>query len=175
MIGSPAHSLSAEQAFVRLVQQHQKMVWRYLRYLGCEATQAEDLVQETFLRAWRSGFEERAPAATAAWLRTVARNLLIDRGRRARIRPVLRDLEEADHEWAQYDGDHDARGYREALRACLDRLGSRARLALSLFYAQGQSPEAIAETMSIRAGGVKTLLHRTREALRSCIEGRLGS
>ena len=56
-----------------LVDQHQADVWRYLRYLGAEASDADDLTQETFLAVSRSKFEQRTPAETAGYLRTAAR------------------------------------------------------------------------------------------------------
>ena len=175
MIEPRARTRTAEASFVRLVRTHQAGLWRYLRFLGCDPAQAEDLVQEAFLRVWRGSFEERSPAATASYLRTVARNLVIDQARRKKVRPALRDLDEADAVWDEYEGDDDARGYRDALKLCLERLGSRARLALNLFYREGRSREDIGATMGIKAGGVKTLLHRTREVLRTCIEERIGA
>jgi DNA-directed RNA polymerase specialized sigma24 family protein len=59
----------------QLVRMHQASVWRYLRYLGASAELADDLTQETFLQLLRAPFVEQSPASTAAWLRTVARNL----------------------------------------------------------------------------------------------------
>ena len=65
-----------------MVREHHADVWRYLRYLGAGAADADDLTQETFLAVARSRFEERSPAQTAGYLRTVARNQLLMARRR---------------------------------------------------------------------------------------------
>jgi len=84
-----------------LVRGHQAGVWRYLRFLGCEPDEADDLVQETFLAVLRDGFEERSPGQTAAYLRTVARNRLLMARRKDRSRPAAVDLEAAEAVWAR--------------------------------------------------------------------------
>ena len=159
-----------ERHFVRLVQEHQAGVWRYLRFLGCDEEQASDLTQETFLRLWRSGFEERDTPRTRVFLRRVARNLTIDAARRARVRPAFSDLDEVEPAWAASLGDDDGEGYRRALRACFGELTERTQLALRLLYREQQSRLEIARTLTMTADGVKTLLRRAREALRTCIE-----
>src|SRR5437867_2915957 len=68
----------------RLVRDHQAGLWRYLRVLGCTASQAEDLTQETFLAVLQKPFQEFSTRATAAYLRQVARNLFISSRRRAK-------------------------------------------------------------------------------------------
>ena len=50
-----------EHDVIRLVQQHQAEVWRYLRFLGATAELADDLTQETFLQLLRAPFEDRGP------------------------------------------------------------------------------------------------------------------
>ncbi len=61
----------------RIIRDHQSGVWRYLRSLGCDLPLAEDLTQETFLAVLQKPFDDYHPAATAAYLRRVARNLLM--------------------------------------------------------------------------------------------------
>ena len=51
-----------------LIRKYQHGIWRYLRVLGCEASLAEDITQETFLRVIRKGFEQYNEAATAGYL-----------------------------------------------------------------------------------------------------------
>ena len=75
--------------FEQLVQAHQREVWRYLRFLGASAAEADDLTQETFLEVWRKPFVEHNERASAAYLRTVARNRFLmgvrSRGRKPRL------------------------------------------------------------------------------------------
>ncbi len=167
---SPVPERLDEARFLGLVKSHQAGLWRYLRYLGCGADEADDYVQETFLRVWRRPFIDAGPAAATSYLRTVARNLFFDAARRAKVRPAIVDLEAADEAFAGYERDDGGEGYRAALRACLGRLADRARRALALFYGEERPREAVGAALGMTADGVKTLLRRAREALRECIE-----
>jgi RNA polymerase sigma-70 factor (ECF subfamily) len=158
-----------------LVRAHQAGVWRYLRFLGCDPTEADDLVQETFLAVLRSGFEIRSPAETAAYLRTVARNRLLMARRKARSAPPSVDLEAAEAVWARMAGDDGLDDYLVALEDCLERAVSpRVRRALDLRYRQRASRAEIAEKLELAVEGVKTLLRRARAALRDCVQRKLG-
>jgi RNA polymerase sigma-70 factor (ECF subfamily) len=165
---TPEHlPLSPEE----LVRRHQADVWRYLRYLGCDAVEAEDLTQETFLAVLRSPFEQRSPVETAAYLRRVARNQLLMLRRRQGREPALAELTAAENVWAGViiEGRFDP--YLAALEECLKSvIAPRAREAVAMHYSDGASREAIATALKMTTDGVKTLLRRTRAALRECIE-----
>ena len=65
-----------------LVRRYQATVWRYLRYLGADPAEADDLTQETFFAVAKSSFQSRSPDETAAYLRKAARNQLLMARRR---------------------------------------------------------------------------------------------
>ena len=92
-----------EQDVIRLVREHQTEVWRYLRYLGATAELADDLTQETFLQLLRAPYEDRGPAARAAWLRTVARNLFVKSFRRPPF--ALAELDTIEAAWTGFARD----------------------------------------------------------------------
>lgn len=148
---------------------HRLEVWRYLRFLGCEAHLADDLVQEAFLRAMRAPYVDRGPRARAAWLRAIARNLYLQQGRR----PEARGLEEAEEIWDSRCGGDGGDAYVLALRDCLTQLPPRLRQALGMRYAENASRDAIATRLALRADGVKSLLRRGRDLLRKCVERRV--
>ena len=157
-----------------LVRQHQTDVWRYLRFLGCDATEAEDLTQETFLAVLRSPLEQRSTGETAGYLRRVARNQLLMLRRRQGREPALAELSAAENVWeaATVDGRFDP--HLAALEDCLKSVvAPRAREAVAMHYADGASREGIAAALAMTADGVKTLLRRTRAVLRDCIERKL--
>ncbi|MEQ8789864.1 MAG: sigma-70 family RNA polymerase sigma factor [Pirellulaceae bacterium] len=156
-----------------LVQRHQADVWRYLRLLGCDDSLADDLTQETFLEVLRRKFEYRGRSAAGAYLRKVARNRLLMAVRKTRRGPTLEQIEAADAVWAETFGD-DGNEYLAALDDCLGQLDGRPAEVVELQYRQGLSREEIAERLTMKPEGVKTLLRRTREVLRRCIEGRVG-
>jgi len=158
-----------------LVRAHQAGVWRYLRFLGCDSTEADDLTQETFLVVLRKGFEVRSTAETGAYLRTVARNRLLMDRRKRRSQPEVVDLEAAEAVWAEVAGEDDMSGYLAALGECLKKAVSpRVRRALELQYRDKAGRAEIATELDLAVEGVKTLLRRARSALRECVQRRLG-
>src|SRR5215469_17981734 len=117
----------------RLVREHQAGVWRYLRVLGCPASEVDDLTQETFLAVLTKPFQDYNRHATAAYLRQVARNLFISSRRRAL--PVA-ELDEAEAAWSRWAAKDDGQELLAALRNCLQTLTARARQALDLRFAR---------------------------------------
>jgi len=157
-----------------LVQRHQTGVWRYVRFLGADATEADDLTQETFLALARAEFVERDERQTAGYLRVVARNQLLALRRKQHREISTVELEAADSVWAAAAGtDGSLAGYLDALRDCVEHLDGRARQAIDLHYRESAGREAIAAQLGMQADGVKTLLRRTRQVLRECIERKL--
>lgn len=164
----------------RLVQEHQAGVWRYLRVLGCDANEAEDLTQETFLAVLTKPFQDHHHAATAAYLRTVARNLLVTSRRKAARGPAVLGpaggesqaiaLAEADAAWRRWIGRDEGDDLLAALRSCLERLTPRARQALDLRYGHQATRAAIAAALDLTEDGAKNLLQRAKQQLRQCIE-----
>ena len=73
------------RAFERLVARHEKPVWNFLRRFVRDATTAEDLLQEVFLRVVKSADEWRGAAKFSTWLYTIARNLTASTTRAARF------------------------------------------------------------------------------------------
>lgn len=160
----------AQVDLAALVAEHQADIWRYLRYLGAESADADDLTQETFLAFHRATFAERSPVETAAYLRTVARNQLL-MFRRFQGREIdTVELEAAEQVWAETVERASMSGILETLADCLKAVDGRAREAINLFYREGLSRKAMAAAMEIKPEGVKTLLRRTRDVLRDCIE-----
>ncbi len=153
-----------------LVREHQADVWRYLRYLGAAASDADDLTQETFLALTRSQFMEQSEQQTAAYLRTVARNQLLMARRRQGREISTVELATAEQVWSQAIDPGGTTGFLAALAECLEQLESRVRAAIDGFYRDRLSREELAEKLDMKPDGVKTLLRRTREVLRKCIE-----
>jgi RNA polymerase sigma factor (sigma-70 family) len=83
------------EEFATLALSYLEDITAYARRLAADATDADDLVQATFERAFRSFEELRAPAACRAWLFRIARNLFIDSRRSTASRRDLRLVEDA--------------------------------------------------------------------------------
>ena len=175
-------TLADRQAkLVDLVRTYQAGLWRYVRFLGCEACEAEDLVQDTFLVAFQEEFEHRSAAETGSYLRTVARHRLLmlrrkQGGRCAATLLAPSDLDDAEAYWAEVAHDDGLDGYLSALRQCLDSaITPRVRRALEMQYAEEAIRDTIATALDLSVEGVKTLVRRAKATLRDCIQRRLGS
>ena len=173
--GMTAATADRQADMTALVQTHQTGVWRYLRFLGCDHAEADDLAQETFLAVFRKPFEVRSSHETAAYLRTVARNRMLMARRRAGNSPRAVDLDAAEAVWAQVAGEDGLDDYLVALGHCLEAAVSpRTRRALELQYRDRATRAEIAAELDLAIEGVKTLLRRARDVLRDCVERRLG-
>lgn len=157
----------------RLIESHQAGVWRYLRALGCDASLADDLTQETFLAVMRQPFQEISPAATAVYLRRTAYHLFVSHHRQARRQTTTAEIEEIDQTWTRWAGEDQGETLLSALRECLHELGSRARMALELRFQDRQSRANIAAALQITEDGAKNLMQRAKQTLRTCVEKKL--
>jgi RNA polymerase sigma-70 factor (ECF subfamily) len=172
MSPTPTQSAAGFDA-VRLIESHQAGVWRYLRAMGCEAALAEDLTQDTFLALLQRPFNDVSPAATSAYLRKTALNLLISHERRAgRVRAVD-NIELLDRTWSRWAGENDGEAVLDHLRGCLERLTPRARLALEMRFRGEHTRGEIAAALDISEHGAKNLMQRAKQQLRECIENKV--
>jgi RNA polymerase sigma-70 factor (ECF subfamily) len=157
-------------AVVRLVRRHQDEVWRYVRYLGASTELADDLVQDAFLQLLRAPFAERSDAETAGWLRTVVRNLYVRSFRRPPFEHA--ELDELESTWRVFAQDDGGDESLHHLRACVDGLSGRVRDVVRWHYEERCSRQTIGQRLGIGEDGVKSLLRRTRAALKTCVEQR---
>ncbi len=152
-----------------LVRRHQAEIWRYARFLGATDPQAEDITQETFLAALKQPPKSSELPAVRAYLRTIARNVYLVLLRRSSRQSEF-DLDAAEQIWAEThprDGGDDR---LSALDDCLAALDGRAKQVIDLAYRENQSRSAIAAKLEMTEDGIKSLLRRTRDVLRQCVE-----
>ncbi len=166
---------SSEQEARLLIQRHQTQLWRYLRFLGCEAEQAEDLTQESFLVFFEKPAAFREEVAVAPYLRGIARNLFLKALRQKARDPVLFDVEASEAAWEDFSREDEGTAYLDALKACLELLEGKQRAVIELRYQDGWSRARIGQEIGMGEQGVKSLLRRTRYLLRGCVEGKLGA
>ena len=154
------------------VNRHLRSVWRYLRMHGADHHEADDLVQEAFVTALRKGVLHLDPPAAQVFLRRAARFAFLHHLRDKRRDPELADA--VDALWDR-DAEHDGGEQLLAkLHGCLEQLEGRAKQAVQLSYGVGDCPRTarddVAQQLGLQPNGLKTLLQRTRQALRTCIE-----
>jgi len=161
---------TSDDTLAEVVRDHQVAIWRYLGALGCSASDAEELAVETFVVAYQRGFEPRSRAATATFLRRIARNLWLRR-RRAVQQDAVRFAEVVEELWQRDCGDG-GNELVDALRACVSELHGRAAQAVQLCYFEELPHERAAAQLGLKPNGLKTMLQRLRASLRQCVERR---
>jgi RNA polymerase sigma-70 factor (ECF subfamily) len=170
-----------EAAIRQLVRRHNQLLFRVARGILRDDAEAEDAVQETYVRAFAALDGFRGDAGLGTWLTRIAINVALGRLRRARPRADLAEAEAAAAAGAQVimlptaDPEAEAaRGQvRRLLERCLDELPEAFRLVVILRDVHGLSTEAAAEHLGIPPATARTRLHRGRRLLRSGIARRL--
>lgn len=155
------------EALRDLHDEHADGLWRYVMRLTHDRARAEDIVQETLLRAWRGAIGEGGQRPARAWLFTVARNLVIDDLRSARHRHELASEVVPEHPVAdRTDALFDSMLVSEALSA----LSPDHRTVVVKAYFGRATVAEIAADLKIPPGTVKSRLHYGLRALRLSLQ-----
>lgn len=146
------------------VKQFGPALYRLARAITGSPEAAEDIVQEVFIRGWRTHQRHGKPLP-AAWFYKVTRNLCIDHLRREtrRTQAEARRTPRQDPPARAFHDDHlDALAVKDALRS----LSERDQICIWLFYYGDWSLNAIAAALAISPAAVKTRVARARKRLR---------
>jgi len=150
-----------------LYDEHAGPLWRYALRLTRDASRAEDVVQETLLRAWQHpevmSDTERRPRA---WLFTVARNIIIDEQRSPRIRKAGGSLDESGAPEPSAPDEVDSALDRMLIADALAQMSAEHRAVIERSYYRGWTTAQIATDLDIAEGTVKSRLHYAVRALR---------
>jgi RNA polymerase sigma-70 factor (ECF subfamily) len=151
-----------------LYDAHAAPVWRYVVHLTGDRAAADDVVQETLLRAWRTPrILEQDPATTRSWMFTVARNLVIDDARSAHHRREIAVAETPDVVTADAT---DALFEAILIEEALATLSVDHRTVIVRAYYGGLPINEIATELDIPPGTVKSRLHYGLRALRLALQ-----
>ncbi|MRW93238.1 RNA polymerase sigma factor RpoE [Duganella sp. FT80W] len=165
-----------KQAFDLLVAKYQRRLMRLLSRIVHDPTEAEDVVQETFIKAYRALRHFRGDSAFYTWLYRIgintAKNFLATQGRRT---PTSTD---ADAEQAESfnDGEHlrdintpesmlASKQIAQTVNAAMDALPVDLRTAIALREIEGLSYEEISDIMACPIGTVRSRIFRAREVI----------
>nr|WP_202424500.1 RNA polymerase sigma factor RpoE [Duganella levis] len=165
-----------KQAFDMLVAKYQRRLMRLLSRIVHDPAEAEDVVQETFIKAYRALRHFRGDSAFYTWLYRIgintAKNHLATQGRRTLTSA------DADHEQAEgfNDGEHlrdintpesmlASKQIAQTVNAAMDALPVDLRTAIALREIEGLSYEEISDIMACPIGTVRSRIFRAREVI----------
>ena len=160
---------SKQRQFDALVRGYSGDLFRYAYWLCGEEALAQDLVQESFLRAWRSLDSLRETSAAKAWLITILRR------EHARLyerkTPQLVDVDEVEVAEDREALTPEGAGEDALIRAAMLKLDVKYREPLLMQVLGGFSCEEIARELNISSAAVMTQLFRARQKLKAILGG----
>jgi len=164
-----------DEAFTKLVEEHQTHVYNLCYRMLGEPEAAEDAAQESFLRAYQNLHRYDRNRSFATWLLSIAAHYCIDRLRRRKLSMFSIDEENDDGttfeiaDVASPDPEAESvkREERDRLHILLKGLDETDRAAVILRYWYDFSEIEIAESLRLTVSAVKSRLHRSRRALAS--------
>jgi len=158
----------SEPAFRQIFDQHSQPIFNYVRRMTRSGTEAEDIVQETFIRFWvsRDRFDPHRVKLTT-WLHRIAHNLCIDYFRRRQLQerqvPVQSDSQDSP------DTDYELSIRAAVVHKALMTLSERQRSAIVLCHYQNFSQHDAAHILGLSVDALESLLRRGRSKLKQIL------
>jgi RNA polymerase sigma-70 factor (TIGR02943 family) len=181
--------MSDNKVFKLWVDDYSDMLYRYsLRRLGDEEL-CKDLVQETFLAAWRNFANYKGEASVKNWLFTILRSRIADHFRSSHTRLVVNDIrtghndhtffDEQEHwkdgmypkEWmVNHSTEVEAKEFHRQFRSCTGKLKQVQSAVFVMKYVDGMESDEICKELEISPSNYWVLIHRAKVQLRACLE-----
>ncbi len=154
-------------SFDQIYDEYKTPIYNYVYHLVGDREQADDLTQDTFLKAFKALPKMDGSLKLSAWLYRIATNTAYDALRRRKLIAWL-PWQDLDHEPADVESadPQEIYGTTELVRAALRRMPQQYRSALLLYTQEGFSYSEIARTLNIAESGVKMYLSRARQSFR---------
>jgi RNA polymerase sigma-70 factor (ECF subfamily) len=162
---TPRHD---HEAFLRATMGAMELVYHLARRSVDRPEDAEDLVQETYLAAYRAWRDDRRPRRVEPWIATICLNLARSRARARARRPIEVSIENHDFRAPTVldpEGAAEAALDRRSLYGAMERLAAEQRVAITLVDLAGFTTAEAARAMGIPRGTVLSRVHRGRRAL----------
>lgn len=154
-----------------LIEAYGKRLFGLCLTLCGDRCSAEDLYQETWLRALQKFGSYRSDRPFEPWLTRICVNLYRDRLRRQKTQPVPLDFADSDEKTRFLEQiPEEAPPDYAALHEAIDRLPEKMRTVIILFYFHDLDEKATAAALGVPSGTVKSRLHHARERLRKELE-----
>ena len=163
----------ADGAFGELVDRYKDVVYGLVTRMVDDRSLADDLAQDVFLKVHRGLPYFRGEARLSTWIYRIALNVCTEaRARRPRELPLETesDGQRRSREPAVADTAFVDLELRDRLEKAIAQLPEQYRFLVAAHYLKGVQYEALAETLNIPLGTVKTHLHRAKRRLRELLE-----
>lgn len=161
------------EAFDRLVENHTPRLYRIVRRFASDRGEAEAIVQETWLRAWRALPRSVDDRPLAPWLVRIAINVARDIWRKKRPLDFADIGGEEEFLEDEGPGPEERMSQKEALEKLVrgvERLRPEYRMVIALRYEAGFSYQEMARVLDLPINTVRTHLHRAKSDLRHWLE-----
>jgi len=157
-------------AYGKIYSQFYNRIYRYCQFNTYDAVLAQDICQETFVRAWKAlpGFSIKKGGSLQAFLFRIARNLIIDASRKKKTASLENYQNLASSE--DLAEDIDRKDENKRLKRAMAKLGEKERQIIVLHYFEELSGAEIAKVVGIREGALRVRTHRIIKKLKDLME-----
>lgn len=181
--GKTIHTLEPD----KWIDNYSDMLYAFTVSRVSDREVAKDIVQDTFLSAWKARDGYKGEASEKSWLFTICRNKIIDHYRRSTLKTIdLQAEEEQDffdkddghwtkaaspHDWAvNYTDTVETKEFYEVLTNCKGKLKEQQQAVFTMKYLEEMDSEDICKVLDITPSNYWVLVHRAKVHLRKCIE-----
>jgi RNA polymerase sigma-70 factor (ECF subfamily) len=182
-------AIVSEAEFRKWVEDHSDLLFSYALKRVSDEGFSKDLVQETFLAAWRNKDKFRGDSSLKTWLFTIIRSKIVDHFRKMNTEAVVHEIREDHQDGIYFDQeDHWRKGmYPSALSvdfhsptesrdfllvfdSCSRKLKQLQHAVFVLKYVEELDSDRICEVLGLSSSNYWVLVHRAKVQLRACLE-----
>jgi RNA polymerase sigma-70 factor (ECF subfamily) len=156
-------------AFRELVEMHRDRIYAFVFYMTGDRSDADDITQETFIKAYKGLSKFRGDSSVYTWLHRIAMNLCIDRVRKLKKRKEVPLSEIIPSHVEEPFREAERSELRRIIEVALSGIPEKQRVILIMYEIQGFSYEEIASILGCPIGTVRSRLHKARNGLRERI------
>lgn len=161
-----------ENAFRKLVETHQGMVFTFAFRMLCNEEEAKDVVQETFIRVWKNMEKFKPEMKFTTWLFAIASNLCCDKLRSGRKKQMQVNMEEVNFLISDENIERTVinSDLAKIIHALTDNLTPKQKLIFTLRDIEGFEPDEVEKITGMSAGKIKSNLYLARQYIKAQLE-----
>lgn len=161
--------MTTEELFNELVREHSRKLYAHIRSMVLDHDHANDILQNTFMKAWKSFGQFRGESKPSTWLFRIATNEALQHLRRQKARKWLgMNLMHDAQEKASSDGP-DGDQIRQKLEAALHTLTAQQRMIFSMRYFNEMKYSEMSEILNLAEGTLKATYHQASRKIEQMV------